>query len=89
MNEPKTLAGLLMGRDYDNSPDDTCPSQAAQAALSRSIALDWEHKREDFKPFVWAAWRAAWNQRGSMDTMDSLEERTARTAFEQWWEKDA
>lgn len=53
------------------------------------MQLKKDMERDYPRELAWQAWRAAWNQRGSTDSMDSLEERTARTAFEQWWEKDA
>lgn len=37
------------------------------------------------KAIAWAAYREAWNEQGSTSTMSELDERTARTAFERWW----
>jgi hypothetical protein len=40
------------------------------------------------KQRAWQAWREAWNERGSTDSMQPIEERTARTRFERWWSRN-
>jgi len=40
------------------------------------------------KEDMWKAWRESYNQKGSMEHMSKLEDRTAREQFEQWWENN-
>jgi len=40
------------------------------------------------KQLAWDAYRAAWNEADSMDSMTKLEERTARRSFESWWQRN-
>lgn len=40
------------------------------------------------KRLAWAAWREGWNRKSSTDELTPIEEETARTAFEQWWQNN-
>lgn len=49
---------------------------------------DGESDYESAKDLAWQYYRAAWNQKGSLDYMTDLEERTARQHFEEQWNAD-
>jgi len=39
------------------------------------------------KEIAWKAWKAAWNLQTSMGELSALDEKTARSQFDRWWNR--
>ena len=75
--------GLYDGLEQDvqaHSAPESTPIDAA------TVTTDEVAVSEDIKEAQWEAYREAVNQYTSMNTMDDLDERTARVKFENWYE---
>jgi len=63
------------------------PGQTEAATMSiETVNTDGVVGSESVKELAWEAYKQAWNEVDSMDSMTKLETRTAREKFNNWWE---
>jgi len=84
------ITELLVDEGYIDKPEQYAAGEAVfpgQAeAVAMSIDTDEVTVPTKIKEAQWEAYREAVNQYTSMNTMDDLDERTARVKFENWYE---
>lgn len=64
-----------------------CVKTVQDARETREASKNGEAVREIRQDMMWEAWREAWRRQSSMGELSGLDERTARRAFERWWQK--